>query len=355
MRVAFKNRLLAASAVFAFGVASLGAGRAQAAGLPGAPPPFDKGGVTIAVVNYLSGSDFLQAYEAGAARQGKALGASIRLSEAQQDPNRLRALVQQAIDLHVQGIVINNGTKEALRDVVQQAQAAGIKVVTYDLDLGLPGVPVVEQNDHTMADLVLAQALKDNGDHFNAGEVYVAGFLPLDHRHAAYRAFLAAHPGIKNQAVWGIVNSTTPASVADQTQAVFRAHPDITVVFTPWDEFARGVKLGLGESGLNAKVRIYGVDTSTSDIQAMREPNSPWVASAATNAAVVGEVSVRAVALLIAGQNPGAKIDVNPHLITRDELLKNDIKTIQDLAAKDPDFRQSDAATASWIPVVSAK
>ncbi|MCB8877021.1 substrate-binding domain-containing protein [Acidisoma silvae] len=333
----------------------MGGSAAQAAGLAGAPAPFDHGGVTIAVVNYLSGSDFLQAYEAGAARQGHALGATIRLSEAQQDPSRLRALVQQAIDLHVQGIVINNGTKEALRDVVQKALAAGIKVVTYDLDLGLPGVPVVEQNDREMANIVLAQALKDNGDHFKAGEVYVAGFLPLDHRNAAYRAILAAHPGIKNEAVWGIVNSTTPASVADQTQAVFRAHPDITVVFTPWDEFARGVKLGLDESNLSSKVRIYGVDTSTSDIQAMREPNSPWVASAATNAAVVGEVSVRAVALLIAGQNPGAKIDVNPHLITRDELLKNDIKTIQELAEKDPDFRQSDAATAAWIPSVATK
>ena len=328
---------------------------AYAVGLPGAPPPFDKGGVTIAVVNYLSGSDFLEAYEAGAARQARALGVKVRISEAQQNPDHLRALVQQAVDQHVQGIVINNGTKEALTDVVQQALKNGIKVVTYDLDLGLPQVPVVEQNDRQMADLVLNQALQDNGDQFKSGEVYVAGFLPLDHRNAAYRALLAAHPGIKNEAVWGVVNSTTPASVADQTQAIFRAHPDITVVFTPWDEFARGVKLGLDESGLDGKVKIYGVDTSTSDIAAMREPNSPWVASAATNASVVGEVSVRALALAIAGQNPGSKIEVDPHLITRDELIKDDIKTIQDLAAKNADFRTSNAATASWIPVPPEK
>lgn len=352
MRFSSLPRFLVATALLGLPLA----GRSAAAeGLAGAPAPFDKGGVTIAVVNYLTGSDFLQAYEAGAARQGHALGAKIRLSEAQQDPNKLRALVQQAIDLHVQGIVINNGTKEALRDVVQQALKAGIKVVTYDLDLGLPEVPVVEQNDKQMATLVLDQALKDHGTHFKAGEVYVAGFLPLDHRNAAYHAILAANPGITNEAVWGVVNSTTPASVADQTQAVFRAHPDITVVFTPWDEFARGVKLGLDESGLSSKVHIYGVDTSTSDIQAMREPNSPWVASAATNASVVGEVSVRAVALLIAGQDVGHKIEVNPHLITRDALLRDDIKTIQDLAAKDPDFRKSDAATAPWIPVPGDK
>jgi simple sugar transport system substrate-binding protein len=349
-----RSALLNAAAAITFSLGALLTPTADAQGVPGAPAPFNKGGVTIAVVNYLSGSDFLQAYEVGAARQAKALGLKVRLSEAQQDPDKLRSLVQQAIDLHVRGIVINNGTKEALTDVVRQAQAAGIKVVTYDLDLGLPGVPVVEQDDRDMANIVLAQALKDEGDHFNAGEVYVAGFLPLDHRHAAFRAFAAAHPGIKIDAVWGVVNSTTPASVADQTEAVFRAHPGITVVFTPWDEFARGVKLGLDELGISSKVHIYGVDTSTSDIQAMREPNSPWVATAATNAAVVGEVSVRALALLIAGQNPGAKVRVTPHLITRNELLRDNIKTIQDLAARDPAFRESNAALAPWIPVPSS-
>jgi simple sugar transport system substrate-binding protein len=354
MRPMIRAALLGAAAVAGFSWGTLAPQPVQAQGLPGAPAPFDKGGVTIAVVNYLSGSDFLQAYEAGAARQAHALGLKIRLSEAQQDPDKLRSLVQQAIDLHVRGIVINNGTKEALTDVVQQALKAGIKVVTYDLDLGLSGVPVVEQDDRDMANIVLAQALKDEGDHFQAGEVYVAGFLPLDHRHAAFRAFTAAHPGIKIDAVWGVVNSTTPASVADQTQAVFRAHPDITVVFTPWDEFARGVKLGLDELGISSKVHIYGVDTSTSDIQAMREPNSPWVATAATNAAVVGEVSVRALALEIAGQDPGAKVRVKPHLITRAELIRDNITTIQELAAKNPGFRESDAALAPWIPVPSS-
>jgi len=343
-----RSRLLVTA--FACAAALITGQAASAQGLPGAPAPFDKGGVSIAVVNYLSGSDFLEAYEAGAARQAAALHIHLRQSEAQQDPNRLRSLLQQAIDLHVQGIVINNGTKEAVRDLVQKALAAGIKVVTYDLDLGLPGVPVVEQSDRAMADLVLAQALADNGDHFQAGEVYVAGFLPLDHRNAAYRAFTASHPGIKTEAVWGVVNSTTPASVANQTRAIFRAHPGITVVFTPWDEFARGVQLGLSESGLTSKVRIYGVDTSTSDIQAMRAPGSAWVASAATNAAVVGEVSVRALALAIAGQNPGTKVEITPHLITRDRLLHDDIHTIEELSAKDPDFRSSAAATAAWIP-----
>ncbi len=63
---------------------------------------------------------------------------------------------------------------------------------------------------------------------------------------------------------------------------------------------------------------------------------------------------MRAVALLIAGQNPGDKVRVTPHLITRDELIRDDITTIQELAAKNPAFRESDAALAPWIPVPSS-
>jgi simple sugar transport system substrate-binding protein len=110
--------------------------------------------------------------------------------------------------------------------------------------------------------------------------------------------------------------------------------------------------LAIDELGVGDKVKIYGIDISTSDIQAIIEPNSPWVATAATNAAVVGEVSVRAVSLLIAGQDPGHSIVVRPKLVTRAELVDNNIRTIEDLAAKIPTFRTSDAATAPWIPPV---
>ena len=54
--------------------ALLAATPAVAASLAGAPAPFDKGGVKIAVVNFIGGGDWLQAFEAGAKRQSTALG-----------------------------------------------------------------------------------------------------------------------------------------------------------------------------------------------------------------------------------------------------------------------------------------
>jgi simple sugar transport system substrate-binding protein len=56
------------------------------------------------------------------------------------------------------------------------------------------------------------------------------------------------------------------------------------------------------------------------------------------------------VALLLAGQDPGHEILVQPALVTRDLLLREDIRSIADLEAKVPAFADSSAAKASWIP-----
>lgn len=328
---------------------ALFAGQALAAGIQGAPAPFDKGGVKIAVVSFLGGGDWLQAFEAGTKRQAEALGVKLTISQARNDNDTQRSLVEQAINLGVQGIIINNGRPEALKDVAQKALDAGIKVVAYDVNLDNPRIPQIEQSDKDMARLVLEQAIKDKGDGFVGGAVYVAGFAPLDRRYAVWKEFVKTHK-LTEKAVWGVVNDTVPASVADQTKAVLRANPGISVIFTPWDEFAKGAKLAIDELGVSNKVKIYGVDISTADIKLMTEPNSAWVATAATNAAVVGEVAVRAVSKYIAGDFPGKSVLLQPTLVTRDVLIKNNIGTIEELQQKFPAFRTSDAATAKWIP-----
>jgi simple sugar transport system substrate-binding protein len=320
-----------------------------AEGLAGAPAPFDQGGVDIAVVSFLGAGDWLQAFEGGVKRQGDALGVNLTISQARNDPNTQRSLIEQAINLGVDGIIINNGQAETLADVAQRALDAGIKVVAYDVDMGNPAIAQIEQSDADMARLVLDKAIADKGTSFVGGAVYVAGFAPLDRRYAVWQEFLKTH-SLTEKAVWGVVNDSVPSSVADQTKAVLTANPDIEVIFTPWDEFAKGAKLAIDELGLNEKVKIYGVDTSTADIELMREENSAWVATAATNAAVVGEVAVRAVSLDIAGQFPGQSVLLKPTLVTRDDLISNDINTIEELQEKFPAFLESDAATADWIP-----
>ena len=323
--------------------------QAHADGIPGAPAPFDKGGVKVALVAYLSAGDFYQAYQAGAQQQAKALGIDLRIFPGRQDAAEQRNQIEQAINQKVQGIIVDHGLPEALKDVVQKALDAGIKVVAFDVNLDNAKVPQVEQSDHALARIALEQAAAENGKSFKAGYVYVAGFAPLDRRNEEWTAFKSKNPGVAEKVRFGVVNATTAASVADQAKAALRANPDISVVFAPYDEFARGVRLAAQELGIGKKLRIYSADVSTADIQEITAPDSPWVATVATNPAVVGAVSVRTLALSIAGKDPGHNVSVDPVLLTQKQLRDAGVKTVEDLSAKLPAFGKSNAATATWI------
>ena len=52
---------------------------AYAGGIAGAPAPFDKGGVKVALVTFISAGDFFQAYQAGATKQAKALDVELQI------------------------------------------------------------------------------------------------------------------------------------------------------------------------------------------------------------------------------------------------------------------------------------
>jgi len=83
--------------------------------------------------------------------------------------------------------------------------------------------------------------------------------------------------------------------------------------------------------------------------------DSAWAATAATNPAVVGQVSVRALAQLLAGEDPGHNVIVPPTLITQKDLIDKDIKNMEDLSAKLPQFAHADVAMPAWMPNPNAK
>ncbi|MFJ7356253.1 substrate-binding domain-containing protein [Phyllobacterium sp. NPDC097923] len=320
------------------------------------PAPFDNPGkVKIALVRYLSTGDFFQSYLSGVEAQAKALGVDLRVLDSRQDAALQSDMVDQAIALGVNGIIIQHGLTESMKDAAQRAVDAGIKVVAFDVNVGNDKIPQIEQSDRDLARLALEQAVKDNGDSWKAGYVYVAGIAPLDRRDETWKEFKKKYSGIHEAAMFGTMDNPIANSVANQARSVISANPDITVMFAPYDEFAKGVKIAVDEAGLSSSVKIYSADISTSDIAAMREPASAWTATAATNPAVVGQVSVRALAMLLAGQDPGHNVIVPPTLITQSQLNSADIKNMEELAAKLPQFAHADVAVPAWMPLPKGK
>ncbi len=316
------------------------------------PAPFDNASeVKIALVRYLSTGDFFQAYLSGVEAQAAAIGVDLRVFDSRQDAALQADMVDQAIALGVDGIIVQHGLTESMQDAVQRALDAGIKVVAFDVNVENPAVPQVEQSDRDLARLALEQAITDNGEAWKAGYVYVPGIAPLDRRDETWKIFKDRYPGIDEAAVFGTLDNPIANSVANQARSVLQANPDITVMFAPYDEFAKGVKIAVDEAGLTDQIDIYSADVSTADIAAMREAGSAWVATAATNPAVVGEVSVRTLAMLLAGEDVPASVIVPPTLITQKMLHEGDIKNMADLSAKLPQFAHADVSVPDWMPL----
>ncbi|MBY5934899.1 substrate-binding domain-containing protein [Tateyamaria omphalii] len=328
---------------------ALGAGTAAA---QEAPAPFDNpGDVTIALVRYLSTGDFFQAYLSGVETQAAALGVNLRVFDSRQDAALQADMVDQAIALGVDGIVIQHGLTESMREAAARAAEAGIKVVAFDVNVENAAIPQIEQSDYLLGKLALEQAIEDNGDSFAAGYVYVPGIAPLDRRHVAWEEVKEANAGITEAARIGTLDNPIANANANQARAALQANPNISVFFAPYNEFAKGVKIATDELGLSGDMSIYSADISTADIALMREANSAWKATVATNPAVVGEVSVRALALMLAGEDPGASVIVPPTLITQDFLNNEDIRNMEDLGSKMPQFQHADVAMADWMPL----
>ena len=87
-----------------------------------APAPFDNPGeVNIALVRYLSTGDFFQAYLSGVEKQAAALGVNLQVFDSRQDAALQADMVDQAIALGVDGIIIQHGLTESMNHLRRTA------------------------------------------------------------------------------------------------------------------------------------------------------------------------------------------------------------------------------------------
>lgn len=315
------------------------------------PAPFDQpGSVDFALVRFFSEGDFFEGYLQGVESQTAALGAELKVFDSGQDAELQAEMVDQAVALGVEGIIIQHGLPETMVDAARRAVAAGVAVVAFDVEVNHDSVPQIQQSDRLLARLVLEQAVADHGEYWQGAVVTVPGIAPLDRRHGGWQELLDRFPGIEEKAVFGTLEPPIAETNGELAMTALADHPDITVVFAPYDEFARGVKRAVEASGRRDQIKIYSADISTADILAMEEPGSPWVATAATNPVVVGQVCARALAMLVAGQDPGTRIRIPPTLITQELLREKDIRSMADLTSQVPAFASVDLVHPEWIP-----
>jgi simple sugar transport system substrate-binding protein len=321
--------------------------------IEGAPAPFD--GSTgrqlhIAHISYLLEGEFMQMYRAGVEQQAAELGMRVTTLGRQNDAQAQANFVNQAINLGVDGIVIQHGLTETMQGPAQDALDAGIPVVAFDVDLQNDNIPQIAQNDPQHGRNAINAIVEDfNGD-VDMAYVRVAGILPLDKRDGPIQEVVSAEPEVNIVAQSGTLDSPIAVRNADQAQAVLRANPEIQAYLAPYDEFAKGIVLALEELDMTEAVRVYSIDISTQDIELMLPEESPWVMTSAVNPAEMGAVSVRALAQVMADEDVPEDILVEPMVFTGEMLRDANVVNMDQLIAAFPEFARSDAARSPWMP-----
>lgn len=298
--------------------------------------------VSISLVRQLGAGDYYEQWLSGAQAQADALGVDLKVSNANGDDSQHVLDLQSAVNQKPGAIIVDHGNAETIQPGVDAAVAAGIPVVSFDSGATGDSLVTVTQSDKVLASSILEKLVTDTGGSGKVIYVYVAGFDPLDRRNEVWEEVRAANPGLEQVAQIGVVDNNTAAGVADQAKAALQANSDVKAIFAPYDEFAKGATLAVQELGLEGQVTVYGADISTADIEVLTADNSPWVATAATDPANVGAVTVRAAYLKATGAEAPALVEIPPTLLTAEDLKAKGVTTIADLTAAFPELKTDD-------------
>jgi simple sugar transport system substrate-binding protein len=314
------------------------------------PAPFDKGNVKIAMVRQSGAGDYFQQWGGGSVKQAAAIGFDMQVYDAQAD-NALQATqMQTAIDSGVAGIIVDHGLADTMNPLIKIALDKGIPVVVYDVETTDPRVIHTTQSDASMATAVLTQMATDLGKGANVGYVNALGIAPLDRRNVVYQQFKKDNGWVEKFFVGKFTNAVATDNAA-LVDAALKANPDVKGIFAPYDELTKGTLVGIKNNGLDASIKVYGIDISNADLELMTTAGNPWVATAATDPAGVGAAVVRAMALKLTGELQGADFKFPAQLITQKYLNDNGIKNMDALRKAMPELAEASQMVSAWITV----
>jgi simple sugar transport system substrate-binding protein len=316
------------------------------------PAPFSKGTVKVALVRQSGAGDYFEQWGNGAKAQAKAAGIDLTVYDAQADNAKQATDLSSAINSGAKAIIIDHGFPATIQPQIDKAVKQGIKVVVYDVDQTNSKVISTEQDDASMASAVLDVMAKDLGKNAKVGYVNVAGYAALDKRDSVWKKAVESNGWTQEFKVGKVTDSTATDNVP-LVSAALTQHSDVTGVFAPYDELAKGTLLAVQNKKLASKVKVFGADISNADIQAITADNSPWVATAGTDPSAVGAAVVRTAALELAGQLNKTSVEFPAVAITREFLVSKKIKNMDELRAALPALNLSKVSTADWIANVA--
>ena len=285
-------------------------GATQAATTAQTAPGTMSVGLAISTMN----NPFFVALRDGAQAEAKADGIELITVDAQNDAAKQIAGVEDLIQKKVPVILLNPTDSDAVANVVKEATAAGIKVIS--LDRAVNGAPVsahIASDNKAGGKMAGEFLLKKLGGKGNLVELEgIPGSSAARERGEGFDAVIAGDPAVK-------LAAKQPANF-DRAQGlsvmenILQRNKDIQGVFAQNDEMALGAERALEEAGLKS-VPVVGFDATPDAVAAVKA--GKLAATVQQEPESIGKVGVVTAKLLIDGKPVERNIPVPLALITQ--------------------------------------
>lgn len=310
--------------------------------------------IKIMVIRKIGGDDHTAQFLAGAKEEGESMGIQVDTFSANGDTAKFHDAISQALEKDYDGFIISHGDDAATVDDIKRIVAKGKPVVTFDSNpevAKIEGVTLTSQDDESLALLSFKKLIQDHNGSAKIVYLWVDGFPPMVNRNRIYKIMKEKYPDIKEVERFGVAAADTSVQTQNAVAAMLTKYPkgQIDAIWATWDAFAIGATRAIKEAGRN-EIKVYGIDVSNSDLQAMQENGSPWVATAAVDPKLIGAVNLRILLKKIAGEETPKYYDLEASLITQDRIVNSGkAVNMQNLSEIIPGWGQSTAFLESWM------
>lgn len=285
-----------------------------------------QGGVKIAIIRNLPSDDHTKQFLDGARQEGESFGFEVDTMISDNNDAKFQELVAQVIQQDYDGLIISHGKADYSYNMIKPAIDKGMKVVTFDTVAEkdgekLEGVTETFQDDHKLAELSLDE-IASLGDKPRVIKVWFGpGVPPLDSRQEIYKQYEDAGKIETLETVGPTNMQDVQGDVANKMNAILAKYPEGTVdaVWGSWDEMAKGAYKAMKDNKRD-DIKLISIDVSNQDINLMREENSNWLATAAVDPYLIGQMNMRLLAKKLAGEETPENYNLEARLVKQSDL-----------------------------------
>jgi rhamnose transport system substrate-binding protein len=258
--------------------------------------------LTVAFLPISTDNVYFLSCRDGAAKAAKDLGVELLFDgPVSPDPAKQIQIVDHWINLGVDAIAAACDNRSGMSAVLRKAQAAGIKVITYDADADADARPffVNQATSESIGTALMDDAAQLCG---NEGQYALITANLTSANENDWRKYIdgrnqAAYPGMKQVAILPCEDSIAKAKV--QATTLLNIYPDLKLIMAICSPGVPGAAQAVMEAGKTGKVKVIGLG--------LPNENKQYVHAGVTNNVILwstqdlGALTVQAAVALVKG------------------------------------------------------